>query len=329
MATFGGYNGVVSAAEPMAATMVDDEQHDGRDPVPAFARQMVVVPDPGRPGRYLADVDPRWNCPVVPQGGMMTALAVAAMTAALDDPEQRLRTVTTVFAAMVPAGPVELDTTVLRRGRSMSQVMVTAHAPGAAAGHTTVAVFGRERPGFEFTDLAIPDVPGPEDCPSFRDPPPPGVEEREGSMPRFWENLEGRPALGHPPWEAYVPESSHCAFWYRFDEPPLRADGTLDPLAAIALCDLMPSSVGERMGREDDDWWGPSTDLTVHLFEDARSEWLLASLRARRATSGYASVECALWDQTGALVAHANQVMYLQFPNGGPQGDGRFPVDHR
>jgi acyl-CoA thioesterase len=289
----------------------------------------AVTADPDRPGRFLADVDPRWNCPVVPQGGTMTALAVAAMTAALDDPSQRLRTVTTVYAALVPSGPLELDATVLRRGRTMSQAMVTAHAPGADAGHTSVAVFGCDRPGFEFTDLAMPDVPGPDACPSFRDPPPPEVEPREGEMPAFWQNVEGRPALGHAPWEDYVPDSSHCAFWYRFDEPPLRADGTLDPLAVVALADLMPSTVGERMGPEDDNWWGPSADLTVHLFARPRSEWILGSLRARRATGGYASVESALWDEGGALVAHATQVMFFQFPDGPPTGGARFPSDQR
>ncbi len=293
-----------------------------------FADQMRVVADPDRTGRWLADVDPRWNCPMVPQGGTMTALAASAMTEAIGEPAQRLRTLTTVFAAMVPSGRVELDVTVLRRGRTMSQALVTAHAPGEAAGHTTVAVFGRERPGYEFTDVVRPDVPDPLYCPSFRDPPPPDFPERENPVP-FWDNVEGRAAIGHPPWEPYVPETSHCAFWYRFDEPPMRPDGTLDPLAALALSDLMPSSVNERMGPDQPDWWGPSTDLTVHMFDEPRSEWLLASLRARRATSGYASVESALWDQHGVLVAHASQVMYMQFPDGPPEGDRRVPLDLR
>src|SRR5262245_28588977 len=122
---------------------------------------MVVRPDAGQAGRFHADLDARWNCPTVPHGGTMAALAASAMAEAIADPDQRLRTLTTVFAAPVPEGPVGLDTTVLRRGRSMTQATATAHAPGAAAGHTTVAVFGRDRGGFEFTDLAMPAVPPP------------------------------------------------------------------------------------------------------------------------------------------------------------------------
>jgi acyl-CoA thioesterase len=298
----------------------------------AFAAQMAVVPDPARPGRYRVDVDARWNCPVVPQGGLMAAIAARAMAAELDHPDQRLRSLTTVFAAQVPAGPADVDVTVLRRGRTISQATATVRADGADAGHTSVAVFGTARGGFEFTDLAMPDVAPPADCPSFRDPPAPEQADRFADRPpvAFWDQVEGRPALGYAPWDDYVPSTSECAFWYRFDEPPVRPDGTLDPLAVIALCDLMPSSVGQRMGPGQPEWYPPSADLTVHLFDEARSDWLLAHLRARRATEGYASVEVSLWDPTGpTLVAHAAQVMFLSFPGGPPAGDDRLPVDQR
>jgi acyl-CoA thioesterase len=296
-----------------------------------FARQMVAEPDPDHPGRYHVDVDPRWNCPAVPHGGTMAAIAGAAMARELGDSagDQLLRTLTTVFAAPVPAGSVVVDTTVLRQGRTMSQVMATVRAPGAASGHTTVAVFGTERPGFEFTDLAMPAVAPAADCPSYRDPPPAGVPFEERPPVAFWQNVEGRPALGHAPWDETITTSSECASWYRHDEPPVRDDGTLDPLAVVALADAMPGSVGERMGPGELQWWGPSADLTVHLFEPPRSEWILGHMRARRAHAGYASVECALWDATGTLVGHAAQVMFLTFPDGPPVGDQRIPADQR
>lgn len=312
---------------------MDDALTDPASPgvdASAFARQMAL--DADGPGRYRTRVDPRWNCPVVPQGGMMAALAVAAMARELDHPDQRLRSLTTVFAAQVPAGPVTVDVSVLRRGRTMSQALATVRAEGADAGHTTVAVFGADRGGFEFTDLAMPDVAGPADCPSFRDPPPPEAADRFTPRPTFpfWEHVEGRAALGHAPWDDEVTTSSECAHWYRFDDPPLRADGTLDPLAVVALCDLMPSSVRERMGPGQPEWYPPSADLTVHLLGEARSGWLLGHLHARRATGGYASVETALWDPTDrSLVAHAAQVMLLSFPDGPPVGDQRFPADQR
>jgi acyl-CoA thioesterase len=232
--------------------------------------------------------------------------------------------VTNVFAAPVRTGPAEIDVTVLRRGRSQSQVTATMRTPGEAAGHTAVAIFGARRPGFEFTDVDIPDVPPAEECPSWRDPLPEGVEF-ERRVFSFWEQVEGRAAIGHPPWETYAPVSSERANWYRFDEAPRRADGTLDPFALVVLCDTMPGAVGERMGNDAPAWLPPSLDLTVHLFAEPRSEWVLGYNRARYAGEGYASAEMTMWDPEVGVVAYGTQQMLLVFPDGPPTPDQVAP----
>jgi hypothetical protein len=102
----------------------------------------------------------------------------------------------------------------------------------------------------------------------------------------------------------------------RLDDPPLTADGRVDPLACIVLCDTMPGAVGEKLGPAppERDWFGPSADLTVHLFGAPTSGWLLAHNRARWAGDGYASVDMALWDPADrALVAYATQIMFFTF----------------
>jgi acyl-CoA thioesterase len=282
-----------------------------------FAEQMALTPRGD--GRYDVELAEIWNCPIVPHGGIATAVSARAMQLALDVPDQVLRSVSNVFAAQVPAGPVEVDVRVLRRGRSMSQATATVRSRDADAGHTAIAVFGAPRPGFEFTDLAPPDVPAPEDCPSFRDPPP---EDFVGRPPfNFWEHVEGRPALGHAPWDDYVPSTSERASWLRFDEPPIADDGTLDPLALVTLCDTMPGSVSERMGPGLPMWYPPSADLTVHVLRRSTSEWVLARGHARHAGSGYASVDLELWDPAAGLVAYGTQVMFFTFPDGPPPAD--------
>jgi acyl-CoA thioesterase len=289
-----------------------------------FERGTAVEPR-GEPGAYRADIGEQWNCPIVPHGGLVTATTVRAMEAELDQPDQTLRSVTTVFAAQVVAGPVDVDVNVLRRGRSISQTSATARTPGSDAGHHTVAVFGGTREGFSFTDTRPPEVPPPHDCPSFRDPPPPGWERRV--VMNFWDHIEGRPASGHPPWEDYVPTTSERAAWYRFDEPPMLDDGRLDPLAVVTMCDTMPGAVSERMGRRDLHFLPPSCDLTVHLLGDARTEWVLAVNRARFAGEGYASTEMEIWDATlEHLVAYATQQMFFVFPEGPPPPAERVPV---
>ena len=300
----------------------------------SFAKQLEMARDPGRDGRYVVDVSSDWNCPIVPQGGVMAAVAARAMALELGDDEAlRLRTLTTVFAAQVAAGPVEVDVTVLRRGRSLSQVRADVRNPGAEAGHSVVAVFGRDRVGFAFTDGAMPEAPAPEDCPSFRDPPPDAVADERGDRPDFlfWEKIEGRPALGHAPWEDYVPTTSACATWMRFEESPRRSDGTLDPLAPLVFCDTMPGAVGERMGPDTPWFMPPSADLTVHLFAEPRSDWLLAHYRAHRAGGGYASASVDIWDPDPSvgLVARGTQVMLVLFPGDPPPPHLLVPSDQR
>jgi acyl-CoA thioesterase len=162
-------------------------------------------------------------------------------------------------------------------------------------------------------DVAPPEVPPPSECRSYRDPLPAGVEPFE-TFP-FWNHVEGRAALGRPPWEEHEPGHSDVATWLRFDDPPRLADGSLDPLGVITLADRMPGCIDERIGHQGPRWFAPSADLTVHLLEPLRTEWVLAHDRARWADNGWASAESTLWDETGTLVAYATQMMlftYLQ-----------------
>jgi len=269
--------------------------------------------------RYVAHLDERWNLRPLPQGGILTAIAVRAMEAELAHDEQRPRTLHTTFAAQVADGPLEVDVEILRAGRSMSQLRAEVRNPGAGRGHLTTCVFGATRQGFDFTDLRPPaDVPNPSACPSFRDPPPPDAPDFE-PMPFWAELVEGRSVIGHPPWDDYEPDRAERAMWYRFDESPVLDDGRLDPLALIVLADSMPGAVGEKVGRTERPWFAPSVDLTVHFLDDCRSCWVLAHNRARFAGDGYASADMALWDcgddgdAPPRLVAYGTQMFLFTF----------------
>ena len=263
------------------------------------------------PGRYRSELSHDWDLVAVAQGGIAIATALRAAEAELDHPEQELRTCTTVFAGQVAAGPLEIDVQILRKGRTASQLIATVRNEGAKAGATVVAVYGGHRQGPTFVDVTPPAVPKPADCRSYRDDLPPGIEPME-PLP-FWRRLEGRAALGRPPWEEFEPTTSDVATWLRFDEPPRLADGSLDPLAVITLADRMPGCIGEMLGHRGQRWFAPSADLTVHLLEPLRTEWVLAHDRARWADDGYASAESYLWDEDGMLVAYATQMMLFTY----------------
>jgi acyl-CoA thioesterase len=275
---------------------------------------------PSGPGRYEGTIGAEWNLNPLPQGGVITAMALRAMSQELADPGQVVRTLHTTFAAQVADGPVTVEVELLRRGRTMSHLRAEVANLGAARGHLTTGIFGTTRPGFDFTDLTPPaDVPPPLTCPSWRDPPPPRVEPFP-PMPFWSEVVEARTVRGHPPWDEYVPDRAERVTGYRFDRPPLLDDGTVDPMALVVLADTMPGAVHEKVGRVDRSCWAPSVDLTVHLLGHCRSTWVLAHNRARFAGDGYASADVALWDcgEHGAdrprLVTYATQLFLFTFP---------------
>ncbi len=270
-------------------------------------------------GLYGASIAEAWNLRPLPQGGLVTALALRSMAEELDDAEQKLRVLHTTFVAQVTHGPVEIQVEVLRRGRSVSQLRAEVANVEATRGHITTAVYGAPRQGFNFVDLdPPPPVPPPDACRSFRDSVPPGVE---GFSPMpFWSTrVEGRSALGHTPWETYEPGRAERVLWYRFDEPPFLEDGNIDPLALVVLVDTMPGAAGERIGPQQRPWFAPSIDLTVHLLDECRSPWVLGHNRARHAGDGYASADMALWDcgpdgtQEPRLVAYATQLFLFTY----------------
>lgn len=291
-----------------------------------FAGEVIV--EPAGPGRYRGHLGHGWDLFPIPQGGIVASFALRAAAAELGDPGQPLRTATAVFAGQVTPGALQVDVQILRRGRSASQVVATVHNEGTDVGTTVMGVFGGRRTGPSFVDVAPPPVPPPADCPSYREPRPAGVEDPPA--PPFWARVEGRAAIGHPPWEEFEPSSSDVATWLRYDDPPV-VDGALDPLAVLALADRMPGAVSERVGHRGPRWFAPSADLTVHFFAPARTTWLLAHDRARWAGHGWASAESTLWDEDGGLVAYATQMMvftYLSLP-ANPSADPGPPRPRR
>jgi len=278
-------------------------------PMSTFTDDVTVRPDGD--GRYRCHLSGNWDLVSVPQGGVVAAVALRAMAAEVGTPDQQLRTCTTVFAGQVGAGALRITVRVLRRGRSATQLTADVTNDGAASGATVMAVFGGRRAGPTFVDVAQPPVPPPAACRSFRDAPPPGVDAIQ-PLP-FWSRVEGRAALGHPPWESFEPTGSDVATWLRFDDPPRMADGSLDPLALVTLADRMPGCIGERLGHRGPRWFAPSADLTVHLLEPLRTDWVLAHDRARWADDGWASAESLLWDEHGVLVAYATQMMLFTY----------------
>jgi acyl-CoA thioesterase len=275
-----------------------------------FAEETRVRAIDGPSGRFGATLGPDWWGPRAPQGGVVAATTLRAMAHVLADPDHRLRTSTTVFARTVPSGPIEIDVELLRAGRSVSQVQGTVHAPGdPAPGHRTLAVFGRERTGWEHldhTELTMPAVPGPDDCPRMPDPrPEPSVFDST-----FWSNMEVGDVDFHYRWDDdWTGGRAEGKRWVRYVETPRLADGMIDPLAYLPVVDVIPGAMAQHVGPNGPRFFAPTLDLTVHFLDRTDDEWMLQVMRMRRSVHGYGSGEMELWSRDGRLLAHASQTM--------------------
>lgn len=277
---------------------------------PTFLEETEVEPVPGVPGRYAATFSGMWSGPRAPQGGVVAATTLRAMTAELANDSHRLRTSTTVFAAMVSSGDAEIDVEVLRRGRSVSQVQGTVRAAAEVApGHRTLAVFGRERAaGFEFTELRMPAVPPPEDCSGIpEERPAPSIYD----VP-FWRCIQAADVEFHYPWETgWRGGRARGVRWVRYRRAPRLADGSIDALAYLPLVDVIPGAAQQWVGPGERRFIAPTLDLTVHFLDVTDDEWILQVMRMRRATHGYGSGEMQLWSRDRRLLAHASQTMFF------------------
>ena len=305
------------------------DQSDGMPS--AFQRDTAVTPDAVDPGRYRAhlpeDVVARRTCR---GAGSRSPSRARAMQDAVPG-HMPLRSVSCVFASPVEAGDVEIDVTLLRTGRTIAQVLATARTPGprrrphrdrrvrCAASRLRVHRRGDARVPAGRLAAVVP-------RPAARRH---RLRVRRRSVPALGATTSRASRSPGTRRGSTTSRPAASAMTYqRFDETPQLDDGTVDPLALVALCDMMPGAVAERMGLPiEHDWYGPSADITVHVVGTARSEWLLARNRARRAADGYASLEVELWDPVTGLVAYGTQTMIFTFF--GPHARGRRAVPPR
>jgi acyl-CoA thioesterase II len=262
-------------------------------------------------GRYCCDLSGRWNAAVYPFGGVAVAIALRAAQAELALPQQRLRTATTVFVSPVPEGKLEIDVARLRTGRQMSQLQVSARAAGSDdGGLTLLAAYGSEREGFTFVDSEPPAA----DEPDRYGPPPDPPEGFPRFRATFFEQIDTRPVRMNPPWKTdWTAGRAEAVRWMRYRSAPRLADGTLDPLALVALSDTMPPAIMQKLGPGNRPFFAPSCDLTVHCFGTTSEDWLLVRSRCRQAGEGYASASGEIWSRDRRLLVYATQVMLLRF----------------
>ncbi|HEU4658781.1 MAG TPA: thioesterase family protein [Capillimicrobium sp.] len=245
-------------------------------------------------GRYRVRFDRGWWVVKGPNGGYLAALIARAIRAEVGDPERALRSLTVHYLAAPREGEGEVVVRVERSGRGLTTVSARLEQDGTTMA-LALAALARDYPGAtEYVDLAMPDVPPPEELDAIP----------EGAQPvPFSQNFESHPAIGGLPFSGG--ERAVTGGWIRLREPR-----PLDELAIVAIADAWwpaPFSVVDRP------MVAPTIDLTVHVRAPLPRDHddVLVDVRSDVARDGFFEEDVRIFARDGTLLAHARQLALL------------------
>ncbi|HKG01926.1 MAG TPA: thioesterase family protein [Conexibacter sp.] len=273
-------------------------------------------------GRFRAQVDSGWSTPIAANGGYLAAILVRALeahgaTAAGPDglAARQLRSLTCHYLRPVSGGPLDVSVEVLRAGRRISTVDVTASQEGKDTIRALAALAVLDLPAAGQWEPEPPAV-GP---PPARDAPliEPDDYRRDGAdgwlgptptMPPMFRRVRVAPRIGGVPFsDRPLPagEAPETGGWIALPEArPIDA-------AFIALCtDVWWPPAFQPLGRPA---IAPTIDLTIHVRADIPPEGLpdqpvLGWYRSTAAHGGLMEEDAALFLPDGTLLAHARQL---------------------
>lgn len=202
------------------------------------------------------------------------------------------------YVAAPVIGPSELQTEVLRQGRSVASLRTTLLQQGAVKVAALVSAGTLPAPSApRHLDLAPPSLPPVEDCVASTTGP-----DRNGILEQLEVRLDPATAgfvSGRPGGSAEV------RGWLRS-----RAGREPDPLMLLTVADALPP-VTFDMGIAG---WVPTIELTVLLRAVPAPGWLRVVQRARLVAGGWLDEECEVWDSAGRLVVQARQLAMYREP---------------
>ncbi len=243
---------------------------------------------------WRGEIPPGWDILGNANGGLL--LGVAARSGALASDRPDPVTITGHFLAPAPAGPITIETAVLKEGRRFATVRSEIYSDEGRRLLAVLGSYGDLAPGNAPERVAAlpPDLPPADECiqvePSATLPPP----------------FMGRVDLRLHPDD--VPSGRvggdgqiQLRGWFRWrDREPL------DTVGLIVAADAFPPtafSADLPVG------WVPTLELTTHVRErPAPDDWLRCSFTTRFITGGFIEEDGELWAESGRLIAQSRQL---------------------
>jgi acyl-CoA thioesterase len=251
--------------------------------------------------RFSGQIPAGWTIGHAVNGGVLLSLLGQAFRHSLGpaghpDP----LAVTGYFLAAGETGPVTLDVTRIREGRTMATGQASLVQPGSRGEPVervrALATYGDldALPDEVRTSAEPPDLPPLEDC--FRaDQAPPGVADLP-FLHRFDMRLD--PAtIG---WAVGAPsDRGMIQGWLRM------ADGREpDPLMLLLAVDALPP-VTFDLGLSG---WAPTLELSAHVRARPAPGWLRVRVSSRNLAGGLLEEDAEVWDSRDRLVAQSRQL---------------------
>jgi acyl-CoA thioesterase len=278
----------------------DDPPAPGTRPT-RFATETAV--EQVSPGRYAAHMHPSWWIVNGPNGGYVAAVVLRAMVAEVADPPRRPRTLTMHYLRAPAAGPVEVEVTVERTGRTVTNVSARLTQDGRLMGLALAAlaveraapVAFDETPGLPLAEDGSPLLLPEQITPAEVDP------ERDVPMRTHYDL---RWALGDLPFQprADGAATARCGGWIR----PAEAE----PIDEVVLAAMSDAWLPPVFSKVDHPLAVPTIDLTVHfraLPEDPLDHCFVV-FDSPLAQGGYLVEHGRILDRHGRLLAESRQL---------------------
>ena len=254
---------------------------------------------------YDARVEPAWQGPLTPNGGVLGATMLRAAEAELGPDGPAPRSIAAQFLDAPAAGPVRLEVDILRKGNRVAVADVRMWQTDRLCCQATI-VFSDPR-ATDLPPLATPlrDVPAPDKIDAIDFVGLPGV-------PPLFTHLELRPVFG-PGLFVGSDREALAGGWMALRDDP----APLDAARLVAFTDL---------------WWPavfslvrapagiPTLQLTVHLRNVERPALapVLARFETLTVAEGHLEETSQIWSADGTLLAHGVQLALAPRPEARP-----------
>jgi acyl-CoA thioesterase len=247
---------------------------------------------------FAADVSSDWRAGRGPHGGYLAAMLLRALIEAVADPLRAPRSLTIHYARAPQPGPVSIDVTIERQGRSLSTLSARMEQDGALVA-LALAAFSLPWDAQEVAELPMPDVAAQD-------------RKREPGTPLF---------KGAPPFTSHlIIQRRLGTIPFQGSDAPMEIGAWLGlaearPVDALSLAFFSDAMFSPPFIRLTEPSTTPTIDLTIHfrtpmprVAEPDPEELCFARFRSGLVHEGLFEEDGVIWASDGSVLAQSRQL---------------------